>query len=604
MRRLAIATLLLGACTAGRRADPVPEPSPRAAILQAGAGAPRDTAQWVEQTLAAMSLRERAAQMVWPTVLGDYVPTGTTQWRAIERLVREEKVGGFTISVGSPTEIAAKLNAMQRLSAVPLLVGADFEFGAGYRARGGYFVPNAIDLGGAVVFPPEMALGATRDTTLAYEQGRVTAREGRALGVHVAYAPILDVNNNPANPVISTRSYGEDPTLAAAMGRAFVRGLQEHGMIATGKHFPGHGDTDVNSHLGLPVVDVSRARLDSVELVPFRAAVAAGLGAMMTFHGVMPALDSSGVPGTLSARVLVDLLRRDMGFEGLIFSDAMDMRGVLQQFGAVEAAKRAVAAGADILIQPVDVGETIDAIVAGVAEGRYPESRVREAARRILATKARLGLHQGALVDLDRVRAVVGDTAHAAVARAAAERSITLVKDSGGRVPLDRLGRQARVLSVTVARRTDLAAGPAFDDELRQVFSSLRAAFVDADDPGDEFERLLRASDSADVTIVTSYMGHAWNATTVGAPQALVDFLRRLAERGRRPVVVALGNPYFLQQVPWVPTYLIGWGGFPVSQRAAARALAGRSPVAGRLPITIPGHAPVGGGLPRPAASR
>src|SRR5450759_5202644 len=249
--------------------------------------------------------------------------------RRLTQYIQQEKVGGFTISVGSPIEVAAKLNALQSMSKVPLLFGADLEAGAGFRARGGYFVPNAIDLGGAIVFPPEMAVGATRDTTLAYEQGRLTALEGRALGIHIAYAPVLDVNNNPDNPVINTRSYGEDPQLAARMGVAFIHGLQDHGMIATGKHFPGHGDTGVNSHLALPVVTVSRSRLDTVELVPFRAAVNGGVGAIMSFHGAMPALDSSGVPGTLSPKVLTGLLRGELGFRGIIISDAMDMRAVL-----------------------------------------------------------------------------------------------------------------------------------------------------------------------------------------------------------------------------------------------------------------------------------
>ena len=266
---------------------------------QTGTASPR----WTDSVLSSMTLREKAAQIVWPSLFGDYVSGDSPQWRRLTQYIQQEKVGGFTISVGSPIEVAAKLNALQSMSKLPLLFGADLEAGAGFRARGGYFVPNAIDLGGAIVFPPEMAVGATRDTTLAYEQGRLTAIEGRALGIHIAYAPVLDVNNNPDNPVINTRSYGEDPQLAARMGVAFIHGLQDHGMIATGKHFPGHGDTGVNSHLALPVVTVSRSRLDTVELVPFRAAINGGVGAIMSFHGAMPALDSSGVPGTLSSKV-------------------------------------------------------------------------------------------------------------------------------------------------------------------------------------------------------------------------------------------------------------------------------------------------------------
>ena len=559
-------------------------------------------ASWTDSVLAAMSLRDKAAQMVWPTVLGDYTSTASAQWGALRAYIADEHVGGFTISVGSPLEIAAKLNAMQQMSSAPLLIGADLEFGTGYRARGGYFLPNAIDLGGAVLFPPEMAIGATGDTALAYAQGRVTAVEGRAIGIHVAYAPILDVNNNSANPVINTRSYGERPAEVARLGAAFIRGLQEHGMIATGKHFPGHGDTEVNSHLALPVVAVSRARLDSVELVPFRAAVRAGAGAMMSFHGAMPALDSTGAPGTLSSRVLTDLLRGDMGFDGLIFSDAMDMRGVLDRYGPVEAAIRAVEAGADVLIQPLDVRQTIDAVVSGVTRGRYPESRLDASVRRILGAKERLGLHRRRIVDLDSARRVVGDTAHVAIARMAAERSITLVKDSLRQIPLRRLPRRARVLSITFARRMDLAAGTAFNAELRRALDNVRAEYVNSDDPAPDFARLLRAADSAEVTIVGSYVSHSWQAVTAATPQAFADFVGQLATRGRKPIVVALGNPYLLQQVPRASTYLVAWAGFPVSQQAAARALLGSVAITGRLPIAIPPLAPVGAGEPRQIA--
>jgi beta-N-acetylhexosaminidase len=560
------------------------------------------SSRWVDSVLATLSTRQKAAQMVWPTVLGDYTPADAVQWERLRRWIVDEGVGGFTMSIGSPMEIATKLNTMQRLAAVPLLVGADHEFGAGYRARGGIFLPNGIDLGGATLFPPQMALGATRDTMLAREQGRITALEARALGVHIDYAPILDVNNNPANPVINTRSYGEDPVLAGRLGAAFVRGIQENGMIATGKHFPGHGDTGVNSHLALPVVTASRERLDSLELVPFRAAIAAGLGAMMTFHGAMPALDSTGVPGTLSARVLGDLLREELGFGGLVISDAMDMRGVLDRYGAVEAAKRAVAAGADILIQPVDVAQTIDAVVAGVAEGRYPEGRLDASARRILEAKARLGLDRQRTVDLEAVRRVVGIAAHDSAAARAAERSITLVVDAPGRLPLARLPRATRVLSITVARRADLAAGGTFDAELRTHFGRVRAERVDADQAtAATYAALLRAADSADVVLVSSYVSHAWNATTADAPRAFADFAAALVARGRRPIVVAMGNPYLLQQIPGAPTYLVAWGGFPVSQRAAARALLGLAPIGGRLPIAIPPVAPLGAGLERRA---
>jgi beta-N-acetylhexosaminidase len=548
--------------------------------------------------MRSMTLREKVAQLIWPSVFGDYVSGDSPQWRRLTQYVQQDKVGGFTISVGSPIEVAAKLNALQSMSKVPLLFGADLEAGAGFRARGGYFVPNAIDLGGAILFPPEMAVGATGDTTLAYEEGRLTALEGRALGIHIAYAPVLDVNNNPANPVINTRSYSEDPWLAARMGVAFIHGLQDHGMIATGKHFPGHGDTGVNSHLALPVVTVSRSRLDTVELVPFKAAVNSGVGAIMSFHGAMPALDSSGVPGTLSQKVVTGLLRGEMGFRGIIISDAMDMRGVLDQFGADEAAKRAIAAGIDVLIQPLDVSKTIDAVVAGISEGRYTEARLDSSVRRVLDTKRKLGLAQSKLVDLNALRFAVGDSVNAQVARRVAEKSITLVRDSARQVPV--IDSTKSVLSITIARRADLSAGNSFNAELRTRLPKLRTEFTSTEDASLNYPRLLAAADSADVVIVGSYVGQSWDAVSASAPEDFTNFVHTLVSRGRKPIVVAFGNPYLMQQLPWIGTYLVAWGGFPVSQVAAARALTGVAPITGRLPISIPPYVAIGVGEERP----
>jgi len=537
--------------------------------------------------------------MVWPRVLGDYTARDDRAWRALVRMVRTERVGGVIAGIGSPLELAQKIDDLQQASDLPLIMSADFETGAGFRARGGWFLPNAIDLGGAVNFPPSMALAATGDTMLAYQEGRVTAREGRALGVQMDFAPVLDVNNNPANPVISTRSFGEDPRTVARFGAAFLRGVQDGGMLATGKHFPGHGDTGVNSHLALPVVNASRARLDSVELVPFRAAIAAGVAAIMTFHGSMPALDSTGVPGTLSPAVLTGLLRDSLGFRGLVITDAMDMQGVLDSYGAAEAAMRAVAAGADVLLQPVDATETIDAVTFGVVLGRYDAARLDRSVRRILEAKLRLGLRARRLANVDSVRAIVGDSADQALARRVAERSITLVRDSLGQLPLAALDRGTRVLSITYAPRPDVGAGAVFDAELRRWFTGLRSVWVDSDDPAPNAARLLALADSAQVVIVGSYVAQNWKAATISVPPAFASFVEELVKRGRHPVVVALGNPYLLQQVPDVPAYVVAWSGFPLSQFAAARAVLGSARVSGRLPIGIPGLAALGAGLDR-----
>jgi beta-N-acetylhexosaminidase len=402
--------------------------------------------------------------------------------------------------------------------------------------------------------------------------------------------------------VINTRSYGEDPVLDARLGVAFIHGVQDNGMIATGKHFPGHGDTGTNSHLALPVVTVSRSRLDTVELVPFRAAVNGGVGAIMSFHGSMPALDSSGVPGTLSPKVLTALLRGELGFKGIIISDAMDMRGVLDQYGSDEAVKRAIAAGIDVLIQPLDVSQTIDAVVAGVREGRYTEARLDSSVRRVVETKRRLGLAQRKLVDLNALRFLVGDSSNLQIARKVAVKSITLVRDSLRQVPI--ATGSTKVLSITLARRADLGAGNAFNAELRTGLPNLRTEFMATEDAPLNFPRLIAAADSADVTILGSYVGQNWDAVSASAPQAFANFVQTLVQRGRKPIVVAFGNPYLLQQLPSIGAYLVAWGGFPVSQTAAAQALLGSSPISGHLPITIPPYATRGTGIERSPVSK
>ena len=566
-------------------------------LLPCYVGAQRVTARdsaWVRRTMASLTLRQKVGQMVWPSVFADYVSTSDSAWMRVHDWIVKDQVGGFTMSVGSPIEMAAKLNAMQRLARVPLLVGADLEAGAGFRASGGFFLPNAIDLGGATVFPPLMALGATRDTALAYAYGRATAIEGRALGIHIVYGPVLDVNNNPANPVINVRSFGEDPAWVSRLGAAFVRGVQENGMIATGKHFPGHGDTDVNSHLALPVVTASRARLDSVELPPFRASIAAGVGAMMTFHGSMPALDTSGAPGTLSVAVLTGLLRKEMGFRGLIISDAMDMRGVLDRYGAVEAAKLAVLAGADILIQPENVPETIDAVVAGVSEGRIPRARIDAAVRRILLAKAGLGLQRRAQVDLAHVRVVVGDSANRRLSERVAARSVTLVRDSARLLPLAAsTSPMRRVLNLVVARSTNLGAGTSFTAALGRGAGRVRTVVLHPDDPFVDPARILPLLDSTDVVILGSYMAQQYDQATAGTPDGLGALVNAIQRSGKSLIVIGFGNPYLGGQLPQVGSYLIAWNGSRASQLAAARVVLGLQPPNRYIPIRMSISAPV-----------
>jgi beta-N-acetylhexosaminidase len=614
------ATTAVSACAAASHTAPT-------AAGTATATNPAGAKSWADSVLATLSLRDKAAQMVWPWVLGDYTAADDPTYRRVERLVREQHLGGIIISVGSPTEIASKLNALQQVSPLPLLVGADLETGAAFRARGGYFLPNAIDLGGATYFPYAMGIGATRDTALAYQMGRVTAREGRALGIHIAFAPVLDVNNNPKNPVISLRSFGENPQLVAQLGVAFVRGIQDNGMLATGKHFPGHGDTEQNSHLELARVGATAARLDSVELVPFRAAVQAGVRGIMTFHGQLPGLDTSSLPATLNPRIMTDLLRGRMGCRGLLITDALDMTGVLGKMTMAEVTQRAVLAGNDVLLMPTDIPGAISAVVDGVRQGLFPESRIDESVRKLLAAKQEMGLARQRLTDIQAMRAVVGDSIDVATARVAAERAITLVKDSLGIVPFAGLPGSARVVSVTIAPRTDLGAGATFNAELARVFPSLRsisltteqvfdATAAAAATPGQNaqyiatpqprllpalVENALRGAQGADLVIVSSYFGASSSTSRLAAPEGMADLLTGLQKAGTRTVLATFSNPYIAQDLPPVSSYLVAWGGSPLMQRAAARALLGVAPITGQLPITIPSVAPYGAGLRREA---
>jgi len=583
---------------------------------------PAADARWADSVLVTLSLRQKAAQMVWVWSLGDYTASDAPSFASIERLVREQELGGIIVSVGGPLDIAAKTNALQRAVKLPLLVGADLETGAAFRARGGWFLPNAIELGGATSFPYQMGIGATRDTTLAYEMGRVTALEGRAMGIHMAFAPVLDVNNNPKNPVISSRSFGEDAALVGRMGASFVRGLQANGMLATGKHFPGHGDTEQNSHLELSRVTGSRARLDSVELRPFRDAIAAGVRGIMTFHGDLPSLDSSHTSATLSAKVMTDLLRRDMGFTGILVTDALDMNGVLGNMTMAEATQRAIVAGNDVLLMPTDAKVAIQAVVDGVATGRFAEQRINSSVRKLLIAKHELGLHRERTVSLDNVQKVVGIRANTAPAQVAAENAITLVSDPGMLVPLT-LPSTSRVVSISVAPRADLSAGRPFDGELKSRFPSLLSltlspetvfdntagaaaggtgTYVASPEPAllpAAVENAINLSRGASVVIVSSYIGASTNTASMAATRGLPELMTGLRAAGAKVVLVSFLNPYLALGLPTPDAHLIAWSPWTLSQRAAARALLGKTPISGQLPITIPGIAPYGTGLRR-----
>ena len=581
--RTAAALLLLAAC-ASAGAPPAP--------------ASLDRDDWVDRTLASLDLRERVGQLVMVWMTGGYASDSDRDFVRVRDLVTGQGIGGVVISVGTPHAYVSRLNRLQAVADVPLLVAADFEAGPGYRVGGAFQLPTGISLGGATALPSAMAFGATDDEALAYEAGRVTGLEARALGVHLNFAPVLDVNNNPENPIINTRSYGEDPARVAALGSAYIRGARDAGLMTTAKHFPGHGDTGTDSHVELPIIPGDRARLDALELVPFRRAIEAGVDAVMTAHVAAPGiLDEADLPATLSPYFMTELLREDLGFEGVLFTDALDMGAIVDGFGAGEASVRAIEAGADVLLMPPDPERAIDAVVRAVETGRITEARIEESARRVLAMKARAGLAARAGTDPGAVPGIVGTEAHLAFADSVAGRSLALVRDLPGAIPIDTIATR-RVLSVAFARPLDVAAGRSFDARLREAVE-VGAARLEPDMDERDVERIVERASEADLVVLSLHATPVVEEDDREHP--LASLLTRLAGRGAPTVVVSFGSPYVLATLEDAWTFLAAWGPSGAAQTAAADAVLGRRPVRGVLPISLPPLHRIGEGLRRTA---
>lgn len=569
--------------------------------------------KWVQATLKKLTVEEKVGQMLVSSFQSTFMSTDSDGFDELAKAVREYKVGGFhvfggservppvllnptygAVTLGQPLEAASLLNRLQAISSVPLLNTADFEAGVGFR------------IAGATAFPRLMAFGAARDERLAQEAGRITGEEARALGVHVNFAPVVDVNNNPRNPVINTRSYGEDPAMVGRLASAYIRGLQGAGVAATLKHFPGHGDTDVDSHLGLPIIKHGRERLDQMELPPFRAGIAAGADAIMTAHIEMPALDPApNTPTTLSQPIIQGLLRKDLGFGGLIYTDSMGMAGVSKMHSPGEAAVLAVAAGNDAILHSPDDGAAFAAVVGAVKSGRIPLAQINASVERILRAKARAGLHRNKLVSLDLVANVVGTRKSQAIADAVSERSITLVKDEKSQVPLT-LKRDAQVLYLSVldfpSNWRIAAPSRTFIPELRKRWPNVTSVELSDRTTPAEVD-LVRAMAPRFDAVVASVFVRAGSASgRMDLAQPLQRLLNDLG-RGRRPLVtVFFGNPYVAMVLPDLPAVMLTYDFYDRAEAAAVRALAGETAIGGRLPIELPGFAKVGAGLDRAIA--
>jgi beta-N-acetylhexosaminidase len=579
--------------------------------------------RWAAATLRKMTLEEKVGQMivVWAQV--QFLNPQSPEYLELRDEMTKYHVGGFGVTdvvegpqliMSEPLEAAALTNRLQKDSKYPLLIAADFERGLSMR------------LVGATAFPAAMAFGAAGDKHLARQFGRISAIESRAIGVQWNWFPIADVNSNPANPIIDTRSFGEDPALVGEMVAAYIQGARSEGLLTTAKHFPGHGDTDTDSHLTLARVSVSMDRLNSVELVPFRSAIAAGVDSVMMGHLIVPAIEPDpNRPASVSAHAIKDLLQGQLGFKGLVVTDGLGMAGLTHVFSGSEAevsskaAVAAVEAGNDMVLVPGDLAGAYNGLLTAVKRGEISQARIDQSVLKILRMKASVGLNENRFVSLANVQEEVARPENVAIAQSVADRAVTLVTDAGKLVPLpaqqapdaNQTGRPApHIVAVIFSDRPRGSdGGRAFASELRKRAPGTTVFFVDPSNSSYVFDNVLAAvRDAGSVIAVAESVPNARRTTEgrVGGSANLdagpMQLLTKMVKTaGAKMIVVAFGNPYTGGSIPGIQTYVCTYSNTVVSASSLARALFGEIPIHGRLPVSIPNLAPRGTGLDRDA---
>src|SRR6266542_187710 len=582
-----------------------PKPYPRSPSEEA--------LKWAAKELPRMSIEEKIGQLISIGVNASFLNQDSDAFRALKHQVEENHIGGIVLFRGPVYESVVLMNRLQQFAIYPLLVSSDLEAGAGMR------------FDDTVNFPWNMAVGATANPEYARRQGSITAREARALGVAQIYAPVVDVNNNAANPVINVRSYGEDAAEVARFAAAFTEGAQNGGVIATAKHFPGHGDTAIDSHRGLPEIKVSRDRLNTIELVPFRAAVRAGVGAVMVGHIGLPDIDPTPIkplprdlkssptdtdesgeivaenatlPATLSPMV-GGILRRDLGFQGMVVTDALSMSGLTIYFTQAEAAVKALEAGADMLLKPADVDAAFRGVRDAVRSGRLTERRIESSTLKILAAKYDLGLVKQRLTSVDEIDQIVSSRDVEALAREIAEHAITLVRDDDRLLPLTSAKSDLRIFNLAITNGDDrLWITNPFVSTLGRMNGRVETAVLDDRTSDAEVVKVLEQAKGADIIIVSLYgRVRSGQVLSAGLPAAATRALSSLIAEKRPIICISFGNPYLLLNFPTLRNYLVAYGDMPVLQQAAARAVLGEIDIVGKLPISLPGLYPRGTGI-------
>ncbi len=554
--------------------------------------------KWADKELKKMSVDEKVGQLVHIGINARYLNQDSYEYKELRRQIVENKLGGIVLFGAPIYESVFLVNRMQEAAKTPLLIAIDAETGVGMR------------FGDAENFPWNMAIAATGNPDFAKRVGVITGREARALGITQVYAPVLDVNNNSENPVINVRSYGENPAMVGEFGAAFIEGLQSQNVIATAKHFPGHGDTAVDSHRGLPIINLPRERLNQVELPPFQKAIDAGIASVMVAHIALPQIDPTEIkplknfiqgdaeegaeivketatmPATLSPVVQTEMLRKQMNFQGLIVTDAMSMSGLTIYFNQDEAAVRAVLAGADILEKPADVDLTVKGIKAAVASGRISEERLNQSVRKILAWKYELGLEKNKITSLDPIDKTVSGEESRKLSNEIAENAITLVKKEDGVLPLAK-DKKVFLLGITNGDDRNFAAGT-LQRTLRNSGIRFESVILDERSTAEEISAARKKANEADI-VLAGLFGRVRSGAknSVGIPEAGANLLRELLKTDKKIVSLSFGNPYLLNNFPEMKTYIVAYGDMSSLQKATAWALVGEIPFKGKLPISL-----------------
>jgi len=589
--------------------------------------------KWADKTLRKMSPEEKVGQLFGIKVLVQFLNDADPKWIELRDSVQKYHVGSLVMTVpvegpvllrSQPAVAAELLNRLQRASKLPLIVAADFERGPSMR------------LNSTTVFPHAMAFGAAGKPENAEAFGRISGLEARAIGVHWNFFPVADVNSNPANPIINTRSFGEDPQQVADFVAAYIRGAHQSGMLTTAKHFPGHGDTATDSHLGFAQVTGDRARLDAVELPPFKRAIEAGVDSVMVAHVTVPALDPApDRVATTSSAIVEGLLKEELGFKGIVVTDALDMAGLTRLYAKDigRAAVESFMAGNDVLIIPADLDASYRAMLQAVRSGEISRQRLDQSVRKILEMKASIGLNKARLADISQLSNAVARPENLATGQRIADQAITLVRDNGTVIPLQAAGIAGRTFSGTpkpelpyqsltevgnrlVAvilsedMRTD--SGRMLEHQILARVPDARIIYADARSAAGMKASLSDAVDAAEHVIVAAFVvpvaGKALRGTggalknTVSIDNATGSLLTAILDRAvARTVVLAMGNPYLIKDFPAIQNYVCAFSNATVSETAAVEAIFGEIPISGHLPITIPGVASRGEGLQRPA---